>query len=151
MGLGGGALFFVFGRYGFIPERPPKGGYHSLFLGRSTHWPHFVQSFLPLDLALTMLAMAGILYLLLERLPRSSDADLLNWRGFAKYAAGAFVGGGCLGLLGASTFGWYLGLEDFLLMGGAVLALFVGLGGLMVGIFLAVQALSRRSRASSSA
>ncbi len=112
--LGGPAVFAAI-RWGI--QNPHLGTpFRSVFFGSATHWPGFVKSFLPLDIALTCFFVGALFYALTVSMAEPQP-DVPELRGWVRPVA---VMSMCLGMfggvMGSTLFGWYRGLELFVVM-----------------------------------
>lgn len=154
-GLLGGSFLFIVGRWMLQDSNKPKDGYYIPFYGRTGHWPHFFQSFLPLDWGLSCVFMGLVAYLLITKLvnrsgeERGDPQDLRDWAVFVFWlGVTAFTGLGLIGgVIGAGLFGWVLAIVMALEMGllgvGLVCVLFLVMG-LMYGIAFGARVVALR-------
>lgn len=131
LGLFGGSLMFCLLRYGVKIQSEP---HYSFLFGDISGWPNYLKSFWPLDLAEVCLSMWGIMYLAIVRSTRSPRTTGIEYN--ILYVLGFLSAIGCFGsFMGATTFGWYAGIELFFAMIAAIVVLTGGLGLICLAIW----------------
>ncbi len=132
-GVIGGIFFFLLFRV-LLKDR--SEAFNSLFFSGEEHWPVFVKSFIPLDVAFSCL----FCYIPIRLIVNFIDSDETesveekepeSFRDKVMLPLGLTLGLGCWGgIAGSGLYGWYFSLEGFVIACVFILAF----GGVLLGL-----------------